>query len=189
MNKTGILFVLITLFGVTELASAVCPEKPVSICQIVRENPVVVRAKVASTQRLADEDDPDGVAGWIYHLDVVKDYRNGKSRRLAVMSENTTARISLQTGGEYIVFASPNVEGQLESGNYCDPYSSKIRQEDGAESPGMFAQRETWPAELKKITAFVARLCAQSHLMCLHIWIRNARAIRPGSRTHESPFL
>jgi hypothetical protein len=41
------------------------------------------------------------------------------------MSENTTARISLETGGEYIVFASPNSEGQLETGNYCDPYSSK----------------------------------------------------------------
>jgi hypothetical protein len=61
----------------------------------------------------------------MYHLDVIKDYRNGKSRRLAVMSENTTARINLETGNEYIVFASRNSEGQLETGNYCDPYSSK----------------------------------------------------------------
>jgi hypothetical protein len=118
-------FFLIALFGFAEWANAVCPEKPMPICEIVRQTPVVVRAKVASMQRLVDEDDPEGVAGWMYHLDVVKDYRNGKSRRLAVMSENTTARISLETGGEYIVFASQNSEGQLETGNYCDPYSSE----------------------------------------------------------------
>ena len=124
MNRIKVFF-LISLLGFTDGANAVCPEKPVSMCELVRQNPVVVRAKVASTQRLVDDDDLEGVAGWMYHLDVFKDYRNGKSRRLAVISENTTARISLETGGEYIVFASPNSEGQLETGNYCDPYSSK----------------------------------------------------------------
>jgi hypothetical protein len=63
MNKTGMMCFLIALFGVADWANAVCPEKPVSICQIVRQHPVVVRAKVASTQRLVDEDDPEGVAG------------------------------------------------------------------------------------------------------------------------------
>jgi hypothetical protein len=116
---------LIALLGITEVANAVCPEKPVSLCQIVTQNPVVVRAKVASTQRLVGEDDPEGVAGWIYHIDVIKDYRHGKTGQLAVMSENTTSRISLETGKEYIVFASRNSEGQLETGNYCDPYSER----------------------------------------------------------------
>jgi hypothetical protein len=122
MLKT--VFFLGALLGIARAASAVCPEKPVSLCQIVSQNPVVVRAKVASTQRLVDDDDPEGVAGWIYHLDVLKDYRRGKARQLAVMSENTTSRISLETGKEYIVFAFRNSEGQLETGNYCDPYSS-----------------------------------------------------------------
>jgi hypothetical protein len=122
INRT--MFFLIALFGVAE-ANAVCPEKPVPLCQIVAQNPVVVRAKVASMQRLVDEDDLQGVAGWMYHLEVIKDYRHGKQRRLAVISENTTARVSLETGKEYIVFASPNGEGQLETGNYCDAYSSQ----------------------------------------------------------------
>lgn len=119
------LFSLIALLGITESVNAVCPEKSVSLCEIVAENSVVVRAKVASIQRLVDEDDPEGVAGWVYHLDVLKDYRHGKSRRLAVMSNNTTSRVSLETGKEYIVFASKNGEGQLETANYCDPYSEK----------------------------------------------------------------
>jgi hypothetical protein len=125
MSNIKTIFFLPALFGATDWANAVCPEKPVSMCELVRQHPVVVRAKVASTQRLVDEDDPEGVAGWIYYLDVIRDYRNGKSRRLAVMSENTTARISLETGKEYLVFASRNSEGQLETGNYCDPYSSE----------------------------------------------------------------
>ena len=119
------MFPLIALLGIMKSANAVCPEKPVSLCQIVAQNPVVVRAKVASIQRLVDEDDPEGVAGWIYHLDEVNDYRHRKSRHLAVMSANTTSRISLETGKEYIVFAFWNSEGQLETGNYCDPYSSR----------------------------------------------------------------
>ena len=125
MSNTKKMCFLIALSTFTDWANAVCPEKPMPICEVVRQNPVVVRAKVASTQRLVDEDDPEGVAGWMVHLDVVRDYRNGKSRRLAVMSENTTARISMETGGEYIVFASRNSEEQLKTGNYCDPRSSE----------------------------------------------------------------
>lgn len=123
MLKTQLL--LIALFGITPVANAVCPEKPVSFCQIVAQNPIVVKAKVASTQRFVDEDDPEGVAGWIYHLDVIKDYRHGKPEKLAVSSENTTSRVTLETGQEYIVFASWNSEGQLETRNYCAPYSSR----------------------------------------------------------------
>ena len=123
MLKT--MFALVALFSIAGAANAHCPERPVSLCQMVAQNPVVVRAKVTSIQRLVDEDDPDGVAGWIYHLDVIKNYRYGKPGRLAVMSENTTSRISLETGNEYMVFASRNSEGQLETGNYCDPYSAR----------------------------------------------------------------
>jgi hypothetical protein len=119
------LFSSIAFLGIAGNVNAVCPEKPVPLCRIVDENPVVVRARVASIQRLVDEDDPDGVAGWVYHLDVVKDYRHGKARHLAVMSNNTTSRVSLEAGKDYIIFASENGEGQLETGNYCDPYSGK----------------------------------------------------------------
>jgi len=119
------MFPLIALFGIAGSVNAVCPEKPFSLCEIVAENPVVVRARVASIQRLVDEDDPEGVVGWVYHLDVLKDYRHGKARHLAVMSNNTTSRVSLEAEKEYIVFASRNGEGQLEIGNYCAPYSEK----------------------------------------------------------------
>ena len=123
MLKT--LLVLILSFGLADSAKADCPAQPISLCQMVSASPVVVRAKVEAVQRIVDEDDPEGVAGWIYHLDVIEHYRHGTGRRLTVISENTAARVSLEVGNEYIVFAAPNSEGQLETGNFCDPYSSK----------------------------------------------------------------
>jgi hypothetical protein len=117
---------LLAIFpGIVGTANAMCPETPVRLCQMVADSPVVVRAKVVSTQDVVDRDDPDGVAGWLYHLDVIRNYRNDKPGRIAVASENTTSRVILETGREYIVFASRNSEGQLETANYCDPYSAR----------------------------------------------------------------
>lgn len=62
-------FPLFLLLAMSGGASAVCPEHPVPLCAIVARSEVVVWAKAAPVQRLVDEDDPDGVAGWIYHLE------------------------------------------------------------------------------------------------------------------------
>jgi len=102
---------------------AVCPEKPLPLCEIVKMNAFVAHARVAATQHLVDEDDPQGLAGWLYHLDVVRDYRGGKAIKRSAYSVNTTARLELKTGKEYIVFAGPDAEGNLETGNYCAPYT------------------------------------------------------------------
>ena len=104
-------------------ALAVCPEKPMSICEIVRMNSFVAHVRVSSTQHLHDEDDPEGLAGWLYHFDVVRSYRDRSISKAAAYSVNTTARLVLKTGKEYIVFAGKDGEGILETGNYCDPYT------------------------------------------------------------------
>jgi len=77
---------LLALFGLgfDPTVHAMCPEKPVQLCEIVRMNSFVAHAKVAETQFLVDEDDPIGRAG---------------------------------------VFAGPDAEGNLETGNYCNPYT------------------------------------------------------------------
>jgi hypothetical protein len=73
----------------------------------------------------------DGVIAILITIMVLEPItRHGTPRGLAVVSVNTSARVELETGKEYIVFASPNVEGQLEAGNYCDRYSgSKFKKE------------------------------------------------------------
>lgn len=114
-----------TLLGllITGSAHADCPEKPMSICEIVKLNSFVAHSKVSSTQHLSDEDDPEGLAGWLYHLDVIRSYRDSSISQAAAYSANTTARLELKTGKEYIIFASKDAEGMLETGNYCDSYT------------------------------------------------------------------
>jgi hypothetical protein len=115
-------------------AYAVCPNPPLTLCQIVQRNEWVLLATVESRQVVKDEDDPEGVAGWIYHLTVRRDYRNNKVRHISVFSENTTSRVVLQPGKEYFVFAGRNPGQMPETGNYCDkytqsPYSVTIERE------------------------------------------------------------
>lgn len=113
---------VLCLFG-TCAAQAVCPEKAISLCEIVMMNSFVAHAKVSSTQHLHDDDDTEGLAGWLYQLDVIRNYRHRAITKAAVHSANTSARLVLQTGKEYIVFGSRDAEGNLETGNYCDPYT------------------------------------------------------------------
>jgi hypothetical protein len=56
-------------------AHAICPTKPVTLCQIVADNEFVLRAKLISKHLVVDERDPEGTDGWIYHFDVITNYR------------------------------------------------------------------------------------------------------------------
>jgi len=104
-------------------ASAICPDHKMTLCEIVRDNEWVLRATGKSTQIIKDEDDPDGVAGWLYTLKVGTDYRGKLLKNLAVLSANTTSRVVLKTGLEYFVFASRNALQLPETGNYCDEFT------------------------------------------------------------------
>jgi hypothetical protein len=54
VNKTRTMFILMALLDVTDWANAVCPEKPVSICEIVRQNPVYGIVDVAELSDTVD---------------------------------------------------------------------------------------------------------------------------------------
>ena len=104
-------------------AYAVCPDHKVTLCEIVQDNTWVLRATVESTQYIKDEDDLEGIAGWLYNLKITTDYRGKKTKHLSVRSENTTARVNLETGKKYFIFASENTMGVPETGNYCDNFT------------------------------------------------------------------
>lgn len=116
-------FIALVGLATVQTVQAACPEKPMSLCEIVKANPFVAHVRISSTQHLVDEDDLEGLAGWLYHLDVLRDYRGHHTAKRSAYSVNTAARLLLQTGKEYIVFASPDAEGNLETENRCDPYS------------------------------------------------------------------
>lgn len=117
------LLLVLTLLIVAFPASAVCPDHKVTLCEIVSKSEWVLRATVESTQYIKDEDDPEGISGWLYTLKVTTDYRGKLLKSLAVLSENTTSRVVLNTGVEYFVFASRNSLQVPETGNYCDEFT------------------------------------------------------------------
>lgn len=115
-------------------AWAFCPEKPVTLCDIVKKSDIVIHGKVNARQLVVDEDDPEGVAGWLYHISVLHDYSGGTAKQLIMYSENTTARIVLKSGKEYFVFALQTNEGLIDTSNYCSkydeaPYTSELEEQ------------------------------------------------------------
>ena len=119
---TRIIFsLLIALFSTA--VAAVCPEQPISLCEMVRESDWVVRGKVEAIQLVKDTDDPEGVAGWLYHLNVRTTYLGSAKPSLIVFSENSTSRVVLEKDGDYFVFVSKMQEELLETSNQCDDFS------------------------------------------------------------------
>lgn len=102
---------------------AVCPEWPATLCEMVQKSDWVVRGRVESIQLVKDSDDPEGIAGWLYHLNVITTYRGTAKPSLIVFSSNTTSRIVLNQDGDYFVFISKASGELLETGNECDNYS------------------------------------------------------------------
>jgi hypothetical protein len=89
------------------------------LCNILFSNDLVIHAKVVKTEIFKDKDDPDGIAGWLYHINVLKAYRGTTEKKVIMRSDNTTARLLLKPGKEYIVFASRLPDATYEAVNYC----------------------------------------------------------------------
>lgn len=112
-------------------ASALCQQPPPKLCNIFFSSDLVVHAKVDKSEIFKDENDPDGIAGWLYYLDVLKVYRGTIGKTLVVSSSNDTSRLLLSPGSEYIVFASKHRDGSYRVGSTCgdiqgidgEPYS------------------------------------------------------------------
>ncbi len=102
-----------------EYAFSFCENPPAKLCNMFFSNDLVVHAKVVKTVIFHDKDDPDGVDGWLYYLQVLKSYRGTAEKTIMVKSENTTSRLLLKTGKKYIVFAKKSSDGSYEAGNYC----------------------------------------------------------------------
>jgi hypothetical protein len=129
-----ILLVIFINMAQFENALAFCENPPAKLCNILFSNDLVIHAKVVKTEIFKDKDDPDGIAGWLYYINVLKVYRGTTEKKVIVRSENTTARLLLKPGKEYIVFASRLPDATYEAGFYCggiqgidgEPYSSVL---------------------------------------------------------------
>ena len=117
-----------------EYASASCEGAHPKLCNMLFSYDLIIRARVIETEIVKDKNDPNGVAGWKYTVNVLKSYRGAPEKKAAVRSKNTSTRLLLTPGKEYVIFASRRADGNYEAGNYCggiqgidgEPYSSTL---------------------------------------------------------------
>lgn len=128
MKKSILLYSLLLI--ASQSAHAICPKSDVSLCTMVRDSDWVVFGSVAAKQSVSDEDDPQGVAGWLYHIMVKTSYLGSAPNNMVIYSENTTSRVMLDSGKSYFVFATKNFEGMPEIANLCTPYTELTYSKD-----------------------------------------------------------
>jgi hypothetical protein len=128
---------------------------------------LVIYGEVVKTEILKDKEDPEGIAGWAYHINVLKTYRGTPRKTVVIKSENSSAALFLKSGGKYIIFASRNSDGGYYAGSYC----GKIQNVDGQPySPQLEAQIYDLLNNSKlsfiegKIAGWNSRLALQSSL-------------------------
>jgi hypothetical protein len=115
-------------------AFAWCSDPPVKLCHMLFANKLVIYGEVVKTEILKDQEDPEGISGWAYHINVLKTYRGTPGKTVVIRSENASARLLLKSGRKYIVFASRNSDGGYYAGSYCgeiqnvdgQPYSAQL---------------------------------------------------------------
>jgi hypothetical protein len=125
---------LIAALALSTSAQAICSRPEPKLCSEFFTHELVIRAKVLKIEPVIHPNDPTGVDGWIYHLDVIKTYRDPTFKRQTINSDNTSARLLLTQGKEYVIFADKNSDGLYEAGGNCagiqpltgELYSSKL---------------------------------------------------------------
>ena len=134
MNSKIILVItcILTNTFLCGFAGAFCEQPSAKLCNVFFSNDLVIHAKVLKTEY---RENPD-VDHYVYHLKVLKTYRGKIGEYTTVSSENSTARLLLEVGHDYIVFASRNQHGSYEARNYCgevqnvegEPYSVRLEE-------------------------------------------------------------
>lgn len=93
-------------------AFAISPEPAPKTCKVLFSSSIAIHGVVRdATAEVDTANDPDGIEGWRYSIDVLKVYRGRPiGNRIIVRSENTTARLVLERGKDYLIFASETAE-------------------------------------------------------------------------------
>jgi hypothetical protein len=117
------IIILLTILLTWTTALSVCDRPEPKLCKSFFNDKLVIHARVKDIRTVHDQDDPEGLAAWLFYLDVSKVYRGKIGSSLVALSENTTARIVMEKGKEYFVFASFSPDGIWETENDCDDYS------------------------------------------------------------------
>lgn len=72
----------------------------------------VITGRVTAERNISEPDDPEGYAWTVYTVHVLETFKGTPPRTLRLLSENTSARFSMDAGKTYLLFVShsPHVE-------------------------------------------------------------------------------
>ena len=67
---------------------------------------LVITGRVTGERNISEADDPEGYAWTVYTVRVVETFKGTPQRTIRLLSENTSARFSMDTGKTYFLFVS-----------------------------------------------------------------------------------
>jgi hypothetical protein len=109
------LAVLITVVVEPGVAQAWCPEPKPSVREEASASDYVLKA-IVSAERVVPEAGKS-YDGWSYRLKPLQIFRGRVHAGSEVFTENTSGRLPLEVGAQYLLFAKRNSEGRLEITN------------------------------------------------------------------------
>lgn len=103
-------------------ALAICRLPAAKLCQVLFDSDIAFHGRVRKVVPIINKtDDPDGLGGWLYEVDVIKLYRGTAFNRVTIKSENSSGRLLLSVGRDYILFGAATAEPRVfEAWNNCE---------------------------------------------------------------------
>ncbi len=103
-------------------ALAICRLPAAKLCQVLFDSDIAFHGRVLKVVPIINKtDDPDGLEGWLYEVDVIKLYRGTAFKRVTIKSENSSGRLLLTAGRDYILFGAATAEPRVfEAWNNCE---------------------------------------------------------------------
>lgn len=103
-------------------ALAICRLPAAKLCQVLFDSDIAFHGRVRKVVPIINKtDDPYGLEGWLYEVDVIKLYRGTAFNRVTIKSGNSSGRLLLFAGRDYILFGAATDEPRVfEAWNNCE---------------------------------------------------------------------
>ena len=114
-NSLSLYGLMLAMLATAQVSHATCWESGSGSTAVYRhpsvdaefkEAPLVVTGRVIGERNISSPDDPKGYAWTIYTVQVLKTFKGRSAPSLRLVSENTSARFSMDMGKTYLLFVT-----------------------------------------------------------------------------------
>ena len=114
-NRLSLYGLVLAMLAAVQVSYATCWEsgsgptavyRHPSVDAEFKEAPLVVTGRVTGQRNISSPDDPEGYAWTVYTVQVLKTFKGRSVPSLRLVSENTSARFSMDIGKAYLLFVT-----------------------------------------------------------------------------------